>query len=265
MAAAEPALSALVEQGAALCASDGDGGFLRLLEENRALLETSLNGDAGCFPMLILDAAFPALLQIYEQRGIPESILAATLEEFDEKTTEFYEKHGRGGLLRPGWFLGHMQGRLFQIGRLQYMVNQKCGFAHEALAADDNVLQIHVTAKGRLDPEACRKSMDDAVAFAARHFPERDYKAFTLCSWLLDEQLEELLPPGSNIIRFSRLFTRVPGESDAGPVVYNWIFGFDKQQEDYRSHIPQTSLQAGARKLLDEGRWFKNRMGFILI
>jgi len=263
IAAADGELSGLVKEGVAAF-HEGDHAFLRFLKENSACAQAKLGGDAGCFSMLIFAAVFPELLKLYGRRGIPETILSATLEEFNEKAEEFYGFNKRGGIYHD-WLLNHMRGRLFQIGRLQYIVDKGFGFENGPIPAGADALDIHITAHGRLDPGACQKSLDGAIAFAARHFPERDYKAFTLNSWLLDEQLEELLPPESNIVRFSRRFTRLPGEYDAGWKVFHWIFGFDKKPEEYQSHIPQTALQRGARQLLDEGRWFKGRAGFIAI
>ena len=261
--AAEVELAALAAKGAAAF-HEGDHAFLRFLEENKGCIEARLGDDAGCFAMLVFAAVFPGLQELYERRGIPASVLADTLEEFNEKAEEFYGKNKCGGIYHD-WLLGHMRGRLFQIGRLQYIVDTAFGYESDALPAVADVLDIHITARGRLDPVACQKSMDDAVSFAARHFPEREYKAFTLNSWLLDEQLEEFLPPESNIVQFARRFTRLPGEYDPGWKVYHWIFGFDKEQADYKSHTPRTALQRGAHTLLDEGRWLKSRAGFILI
>lgn len=266
IASANNDLSILIEQGlTALKTTEDDNVFRRLTEENKGLLESNLGDDAACFPMLIFAAAFPDLLKIYERRGIHESILAATLEEFDEKAAEFYGKYGRGGLNGPDWLSWHIRGHLFQIGRLQYIVNKGFYVDSDVLPADADALDIHVTARGRLNPQECQKSMNEALAFVAQHFPERNCKAFTLCSWLLDEQLKELLPPESNIIQFAGKFTLTTGEYETSPKVYNWIFGFDKQQEDYKLHIPKTSLQRGAHKLLDHRRWFHDRMGYIRI
>lgn len=128
----------------------------------------------------------------------------------------------------------------------------------------DPVIDIHIPASGKLDMEACHASLKEAWAFGKRYFPERDYRGFICLSWLLGDEIAESLSPDSNLARFARLFTRCASYGNEHPLIYPWIFGMDKKREAYREHEATTSIQRGARRLLDEGRWYRDRGGVIL-
>ncbi|WP_020619826.1 acyltransferase domain-containing protein [Paenibacillus daejeonensis] len=135
---------------------------------------------------------------------------------------------------------------------------------YECLLRDgDPVIDIHIPAEGKLDMAACRSSLDEALAFAERYYPEIAYKGFVCASWLLSDELAETLSPESNLVRFSALFTRCAGGEGEHSLIYRWIFGMDKERESYKSHEAVTTLQRGAHRLLDEGRWYRGRSGFI--
>jgi hypothetical protein len=126
------------------------------------------------------------------------------------------------------------------------------------------VIDIHIPADGsRMSPQDAALSMRMAWAFAQRYFPESRYRGFVCSSWLLSTEVEEILPEDANLVRFSRLFTRCAGQKREHELIYSWIFGMGKNKQDFQLHEPSTTLQKGARRLLEEGRWFTSRNGFI--
>ncbi|MFM9327840.1 acyltransferase domain-containing protein [Paenibacillus mesotrionivorans] len=126
------------------------------------------------------------------------------------------------------------------------------------------VIDIHIPADGsRMSPQDAALSMRMAWAFAQRYFPETRYRGFVCSSWLLSTEVEEILPEDANLVRFSRLFTRCAGQKREHELIYSWIFGMGKNKKDFRLHEPSTTMQKGARRLLEEGRWFTSRNGFI--
>lgn len=126
------------------------------------------------------------------------------------------------------------------------------------------VIDIHIPADGtRMSPQDAALSLQLAWAFAQRYFPEIRFRGFVCSSWLLSGEVKEILPDDANLVRFSRLFTRCAGQKREHELIYRWIFGMDKSKEDFRLHEPSTTLQKGARRLLEEGRWFTSRNGFI--
>jgi len=98
------------------------------------------------------------------------------------------------------------------------------------LGPGEPVLDIHIPAGSPLDPDACRDSLHRATEFFPRYFPDKPFKAFCCSSWLFDCQLEQYLPPTSNIVRFLRQFYLLPVSGDGwGAVrfVFNLLEGRD--------------------------------------
>lgn len=81
------------------------------------------------------------------------------------------------------------------------------------LSPGDPVLHLHITAGSPMDFTACGESLQQALAFFPQHFPDRPFVAFACSSWLLDAQLEWMLPEQSNLVRFLREVYLLPSRS----------------------------------------------------
>jgi hypothetical protein len=232
--------------------------FVRLLNQNKQLISELLGADAvDCFAAAVFDTHFDKLHDIYAKRGIPEKILADTMEDFNLWAKNYYAKHKRVGIGMTDWLVYHMSGVLFRLGRLQYRVDE--------LYKGKPVLEVHIPAMGKLDIDECKASLEQAVRFAAQYFPETRFKSFALHCWLLCDEIKEILPPDSNIIKFADLFTRVSSRRGTHPLIYQFVFGFDKEKSDYAQHEARTTLQKGAHKLIKENRWFTEQTGILPI
>jgi hypothetical protein len=94
----------------------------------------------------------------------------------------------------------------------------------EVLKPGDQVLHLHIPAGAPLDMEACLRSLKEAFRFFTTCFPQQPFTAFACDSWLLDAQLEALLAPSSNLVRFQRQMYLIPVVSDRTHTL-NWVFG----------------------------------------
>jgi hypothetical protein len=115
--------------------------------------------------------------------------------------------YGTAGIDVPQWLQRHFPGRLFQLGRLQFeqvTLGKRTSAAMGApFAAGDPVLSIHIPEyTGPLTPAAVDASLTWARRFFKTHFPQLRYQAAVCHSWLLDPQLTQYLPAGSNIAHF---------------------------------------------------------------
>lgn len=131
------------------------------------------------------------------------------------------------------------------------------------LQPGDPVIDIHIPATGKMGHEECMASFQEAWAFGRQFFPDVAYRGFVCSSWLLSDEVLETLPDSSNVVWFSRLFTRCAGRRSEHELIYKWIFGMDKNRQDYKSHEAATTLQKGTHRLLDQGRWYVGRSGFV--
>jgi hypothetical protein len=132
----------------------------------------------------------------------------------------------------------------------------------EVLAPGAPVLHIHIPRGAALDLEACRRSLQEALQFFPTHFPELHFVAFACDSWLLDAQLEELLPPYSNLVRFLRLMYLVPVGSD-GTEALEWVF--DGVPADLAKTPRDTTLRRAALDHVSAGGHLRAGGGFLLL
>jgi hypothetical protein len=83
------------------------------------------------------------------------------------------------------------------------------------LGQGDPVLDMHVPAEGALTLDALHDALSQAETFFDHYYPERPFVAYLCDSWLFSPQLEAMLPPESNILRWQREGYLLPGDEDA--------------------------------------------------
>lgn len=72
-------------------------------------------------PALVLLAGVPRLRALHGERGIPEEVTRATLRDIEIWMRHFRRNRGYWGLQNMGWPTNHFAGRLYRLGRLQFM------------------------------------------------------------------------------------------------------------------------------------------------
>jgi hypothetical protein len=130
-----------------------------------------------------------------------------------------------------------------------------------ALVPGDPVLQLHIPDGSPMDYEQCGESFRLALEFFPRHFPEHQFRAFACSSWLLDAQLQRLLPPTSNLVRFQREMYLLPAPGD-GSSMLTTVFG---SVPDDLSRAPRdTTLQRALIAHLAAGGHARSGRCFLL-
>ena len=84
----------------------------------------------------------------------------------------------------------------------------------QVLARNDPALYFHIPGGSPLAPDLCSESFGLAMEFFQRHFPDKPYVCFCCDSWVLNSQLQDLLPPSSNLVRFQREIYLLPHITD---------------------------------------------------
>lgn len=144
---------------------------------------------------------------------------------------------------------------------LRETVQLKTSEWEQVLATGDPILEVHVYAGDPLDYDRCRESYDLAKEFFPRYFPNKPFRGFACGSWLLDPNLEKLLPADSNIVRFQMDYRRIPMPGGDWQT-FERVFG--SKTDDLASLPRDTSLRRAIRDHLISGNqmWFSG--GFIL-
>ncbi|MET9905854.1 acyltransferase domain-containing protein [Streptomyces sp. NPDC006476] len=187
-----------------------------------------------CFPVYVFVAALPYTRAYHRGRGIPDDVSRRTLADLGRHMAVHRRRYGVAGVHAVWWFGHHFRGELYQLGRLQFeraRLGRRTGTALAAAGLDVGpgtpCLSLHIPDfLGPFSPAACDRSLALAAEFFARYFPEEKYRVATCHSWLLDPQLRDYLPAGSNIVRFQDRFRLAREErepSDTDPVEF--VFG----------------------------------------
>ena len=119
------------------------------------------------------------------------------------------------------------------------------------LTKGDTVLDLHIPRASNLTVEDCRASFEEAHSFFARIAPERPFKALYCHTWMFTPQLQSLLPPESNIVKFQREFYLYPF---AGGPSFLWQFVFGDKYRDPMTAPRDTSLRRDVVAWLTEGK-----------
>jgi hypothetical protein len=76
---------------------------------------------SGLFAVLVVASLLPWTIRFYRSKGIQESILADTMSDLLIWMNRYHAEHGVWGLDNLTWLLHHLGGRLFRLGRLQFV------------------------------------------------------------------------------------------------------------------------------------------------
>jgi hypothetical protein len=124
------------------------------------------------------------------------------------------------------------------------------------LEQGDILLALHVPSGPGYNPERLKNSMQLAIEFYDRYFPELKIKGFWSESWLYDSRLSLVMDPDqSNIIKVQRQFYLYPIQAGDSMLRYE-VFG-DWNADPYKLDL-KTSLQKAAFEYMKTGGRFNN-------
>ncbi|MCR5032272.1 MAG: acyltransferase domain-containing protein [Lachnospiraceae bacterium] len=120
----------------------------------------------------------------------------------------------------------------------------------QVLAPGDWMIALHIPGGEGYTPERMKNSMQLAMDFFAKYYPELPMKGFWSSSWLYDERLRLMLSDDRNIPRVQNLMFRYSDGED-GSMLYVHLFkNLNNALEDCTC---ETSLQKKAKDMLQRG------------
>lgn len=166
------------------------------------------------FLLYVYMSAFPDIRRYHRSLGIPDDDSLEIVSDLGRNMRVNRKRTGESGLAAPWWCMLHFRGMIFQFGRLQF---EQVHLGEDMASAirstglnaepDTTALSIHIPDfMGSFPPAAIDDSIQRALSFFARHFPDQDTRFGVCYSWLLDDQLPNHLSPASNIVRFHQRF-----------------------------------------------------------
>ena len=199
--------------------------------EDKEILETFPDAaEADLFRMLVIMGMVDRAFEIYKEKNIPEEILLENLLD-----APIWLEYHMDNYSYPGfqwrillWCRMLWEGKILKFGRLQMetdltykeevslyrteegrILNAKAedaGKNWECLVTKgDSIVGLHIPASGPLKKELCIDSFRRMKRYLAEYRPDIPCKAVYCHSWLLDPQLQNILPGTSNILSFQSL------------------------------------------------------------
>ncbi len=204
------------------------------------------------------------LSEKYKSRNIPHEILLDTLGDIVTWTNTNMAVTGSLGVCEASWLSRHLGFKLFRLGRLQFAFGKsEADIPDVGVKKGDNIIEVHIPEGEPLSIDACNEAFKMAKDFFARYFPEYSCKCFTCHSWLLDETLNNLAKPGSNILKFSDLFTKVYKEkSDA---ILRYTFAWDTTGDNLAGREAKSTLAQRIKEHYLSGGDFYEVYGYKII
>ena len=131
----------------------------------------------------------------------------------------------------------------------------------QVLCDDDLVPRIHIPRQGSFDAESIQASIDRARQVFATCYPDMPFKAIFCESWLLSEDLKDMLKPDSKILAFQSRFIKVPLKSE-GADAFDFIYPLPIGYRDYPNLPEDTSLQRAIKQRYLNGGYVYEGAGF---
>ena len=211
-----------------------------------------------------------------EHDGVPGDVIDATLQIFRRHVDIHRRLHESNGVDAGWWTLLVLRGELLQCGSLQYhRVTLGVGtlspfpwYDEEAIAAlgvgfrvGDPSVGIHIPDRADLSSASVDDSLDQARRVLSDVWPEPDRRLLTCQTWMLDDRLDGLLAPKSNIVEFQRRFTLLPHWYEDDDDVLQFVF---RTVDTSLDSLPQrTSLERAVVQVLRAGEHWRNRSGWL--
>jgi hypothetical protein len=235
-------------------------------------LPAALGAPGRLFWVHVYLAALPAIREWHAARGVTETISEDTLSDFGRHVALYRRRTGLPGLDTQWWLSLHFRDALFALGRLQFNPFSLCtGPAgplfwypeapNPALRCGQPALGVHIPESGPLTPSAVDAALGQAYHFFRETFPAQASNVAVCTSWLLDEQLADYLAADSNIVRFQRRFTLLPGSKEADASPFHFVFGTSPAAAPTLQ--PRTTLERALLGHLADGKHWALRTGWL--
>lgn len=124
------------------------------------------------------------------------------------------------------------------------------------------MISLHIPAKVNFSEEEVDKTIAYSREILAKHFPDYEYKTFFCASWLLNEQLADILGDDANTVKFCRRFKRI-AMKDHGYAVFSFVFNVPTTTPV--NELPEdTKLRRGLKQIYLDGKYIHQFAGYFL-
>lgn len=154
------------------------------------------------------------------------------------KNDIIYKKYDEIRISQMLWGTYFINNRLIEVGRLQFE------------PINDNQVKIHIPAGEKLDIEKVTKSIKDSKLLLKKYHNIENPK-YICESWLLSQEIAQMLDKNSNIVKFQELFG-IKQDKNGIDDILNFVFNL-RECDDYNNLSEETSLQRKIKAFLING------------
>ncbi len=189
------------------------------------------------------------LSQKYAENGIPQEIMVHTAKDLVLWTNAWSDVKNELYLGELNWLCRHFKMKLFRLGNLEYIIKESpFDFAQYGIKKGDTLIDVHIPNDAKFTPELCDESFRYAKKFFSEYYPEYKLDFFTCASWLLDRELDKLLPETSNIIKFGRRFTVVDEETHESFGSLRYVFKWNTNRLNIKNAVCTSGFSERLKK-----------------
>ena len=140
--------------------------------------------------------------------------------------------------------------RIIEVGRLQFE------------PTDNNIIKIHIPSGEKLEIEKVVKSVENSRILLKKYY-NIENPQYICESWLLSEEIVQLLDENSNIIKFQELFD-IKQDKNGIDDILNFVFSL-RECDNYTKLQEDTTLQKRIKEFLINGGTIYNGYGVLKI
>jgi len=150
------------------------------------------------------------------------------------------------------WAIYFIRVRIIEVGRLQYEYN--------ITGNNKSIVKIHIPKGSKLNIFSVKKSISDSKKELENIFNINNFE-YICNSWLLSNQIYEIINKDTNISKFHELFKIQDGE-DCITDILNFVYEVNKC-DDYSLLPENTTLQKKVKEQLLNGKKFYIGLGIL--
>lgn len=227
-----------------------EGNSLLCQKYSSQLLKNKLNNISkldNIKKLAIVLYTLPFTYKAYIDKGIDENIFWDTMSDIKIWCKNDFERFNTLGLDNIHWIKKHLTLKIFRLKRLQFEFSRFMVLPHAKFKdilkcpfrLGEKCITLHIPQGEKLDNELCKQSLSMANEFFAKYYPDYKYHSYTVITWLLNPDFENVLNEDSNIVKFGKMFDLLGYVPDSD-MNERRVFGYDK---DRKSYNPKNALQ----------------------
>ena len=161
------------------------------------------------------------------------------------------------------WGSYFMNGRIIQVGRLQYEFDKEVPINVKKYK-DGDYIYIHIPEGNKLNIEEVENSIYESREKIKKFYPEIDISKlqYYTNTWLLSNELDTVLDENSNIIKFKNKFDVIDQVENIGDFL-NFVFRENDCNIKYENLKEETILQNKLKKYILEGKKLHIGLGIL--